>query len=167
MRILALLLISPLAASAQDISFNFNDGSTAAYPVSALRSAKFSGDDLHAFLWDGTILTGIRSFDPASFTTGLPPIKVDEAALTIYPNPTHDGLTLSFAVQATGQVKVEITDAKGAVVATIQNGTLPAGWHSMTWNGSGLSGTRLTAGAYQCRVIQPSGTSTQQVILQH
>lgn len=166
MRIPLLFLICPFAASAQDISFNFNDGSTTAYPVSAVRSAKFIGDDLHAFLWDGTVLTGIRNFDPASFTTNVPSVKQESAALVLYPNPTRDGLTVSFAVHAAGPTEVEIVDAKGAVVAEVQHGTLPVGTHTVMWNGAGLSGERVVAGVYQCRVVQSSGMSSEQVILQ-
>ena len=166
MRIAALFFICPIATSAQDISFNFNDGSMAAYPVSALRSAKFIGNDLHAFLWDGTILTGIRSFDPASFTTGLPSIRVDEAAFTVYPNPTRDHVTLSFTVNATGPVKVEVIDAKGAAIADVHSGTIAAGKQMMLWNGTDFSGQRVAAGPYQCRIVQRSGTTTQQVIVQ-
>lgn len=64
--------------------------------------------------------------------------------------------------QPADKVTVTVTDKSGAVVRTIDIGSLKAGVHSFTWDGSMTDGTAAPDGAYNVSIAASSG-STQLV----
>lgn len=64
--------------------------------------------------------------------------------------------------QPADKVTATITDSSGAVVRTIDIGSLKAGVHSFTWDGSMTDGTSAPDGAYNVSIAASSG-STQLV----
>ncbi len=50
-------------------------------------------------------------------------------------------------------VRIEIVDETGAVVKTIDLGSLAAGEHNFEWDGNGETGATLQAGGYTARVV--------------
>ena len=59
----------------------------------------------------------------------------------------QDSTTLSFTLSQQVPVRVEI-DSQGVVVATLLDTQLPAGQHSLAWDGTDGAGTQLPDGAY-------------------
>jgi flagellar hook assembly protein FlgD len=59
----------------------------------------------------------------------------------------QDSTTLSFALSQQVPVRVEI-ESQGVVVATLLDTQLPAGQHSLAWDGTDGAGTQLPDGAY-------------------
>jgi flagellar hook assembly protein FlgD len=47
---------------------------------------------------------------------------------------------------------VVVYDVQGKTVKTLVDGTLPAGTHTITWDGTGDAGNRMASGIYFCRV---------------
>jgi len=68
----------------------------------------------------------------------------------VYPNPFNTAANISFGVPATGNVTAEAFNLLGQKVATIFNGFVSAGEHTLSWDASGLASgiyfVRLTFG---------------------
>jgi hypothetical protein len=69
-----------------------------------------------------------------------------------YPNPFNPATTIRFALPRTEQVTLKIFDVRGREVATLVNEKMPAGEHSVNFNGqrlaSGIYFYRLRAGEF-------------------
>ncbi|HTP79036.1 MAG TPA: endo-1,4-beta-xylanase [Bacteroidota bacterium] len=69
-----------------------------------------------------------------------------------YPNPFNPTTVISFELPVSSDVRLRIYDLLGSDVATLANGSFPAGTHQVTWNaGSNPSGVyfyRLDAGNF-------------------
>jgi hypothetical protein len=69
-----------------------------------------------------------------------------------YPNPFNPSTSIAFALAKTGEVKLQIFNALGQNVATLVNGKMPAGSHSVTWDArnvpSGIYFYKFEAGAF-------------------
>ena len=84
---------------------------------------------------------------------GLPTaLSVEPAA----PNPTRGRSVLRYALPERADVRVEVLDVLGRQVAVLAEGDRPAGWHSVTFDGSGLP-----SGVYVVR-LQAGGRAVAQ-----
>ena len=70
----------------------------------------------------------------------------------IYPNPVSDVAIISFMLETSGSVSVQVFDLSGRLITTIANGLFPAGHYQMEWDASnvieGLYIIRMSAGEY-------------------
>jgi len=73
-------------------------------------------------------------------------------ALEARPNPSRGVTTLAFELEAGSDVSVEVFDATGRRVASLLEGALTAGRHSVSWDGRDLAGREVAAGVYLVRV---------------
>ncbi len=74
-----------------------------------------------------------------------------EGALVLgpnHPNPFNPGTTIDFSMAEAGHVTVSIVDLEGRRVATLLDEILPAGDHSVVWNGRDDGGRRAASGMY-------------------
>ena len=71
-----------------------------------------------------------------------------ETTLTAGPNPFNPTTTLRFALASSEDVRLEIYNVRGERVATLINGTLPAGAHAVRWFGRTETGSRAASGVY-------------------
>ncbi len=88
----------------------------------------------------------------------------------IYPNPFNPLTTLSFSLKETGHVCIEIFNIKGQKIKTLENRTIEAGNHSISWNGKDQVGDNVPSGIYFTKFDNdsPEGgryTSIKKVIL--
>lgn len=77
-----------------------------------------------------------------------------------YPNPFNPTTTISFGVPTTANVTVTIYNQIGAQVAVLANGTMEAGYHTLTWNAAGLA-----SGMYLCELRSPGFTMVKKLLL--
>ncbi len=68
------------------------------------------------------------------------------------PNPAAASSTISFYLPATATVRLGIYDVQGRTIRSLVEGRLPAGLHSVTWNGMTGEGTLGAAGVYFYRL---------------
>jgi hypothetical protein len=82
-------------------------------------------------------------------------------ALTSYPNPSTGQTTLSFDLPRAGRAVVAIYDVGGRIVATLHDGAIEAGRHTLTWDGR-ARGRALAPGVYRAVVTtdQAGGATT-------
>lgn len=67
-----------------------------------------------------------------------------------YPNPFNGAVILPIALPESAPVRLTVVNVLGRTVATIDRGVLPAGKHSILWNGDAASGiyfARISVGS--------------------
>ncbi len=100
----------------------------------------------------GTITTndvGVKDAAPAAFSV---------AQNT--PNPFNPSTTISFSMPQAGNVTIAVFNTAGQKVATVSNGFMPAGSHSVVWDAS-----KFSAGVYFCTVSTGNFSKTLKMTL--
>jgi hypothetical protein len=85
----------------------------------------------------------------------------------VMPNPIARHASFSFELYRTGHVTFSLYDVTGRRVARLVNATLPAGVHSVAWNGVSDGGTRLASGVYMYEVAMGADRLSRRMILVH
>ena len=104
--------------------------------------------------WMGSACEGPSTSNATATTPGTPPPPrpSDEAGSTIrvYPNPASGSIRLVIEVAGSGSraVLVRLFDMNGHWVATLANGTYPAGTNQTTWGRVGRDGHVVAPGYY-------------------
>jgi hypothetical protein len=75
------------------------------------------------------------------------------------PNPFSTTTALSYVVPRHCRVTVRIFDVAGREVMTVLDSPVPAGWHRVEIDGSGLS-----SGIYFCQMSAPEFTATRKLV---
>ena len=65
-----------------------------------------------------------------------------------YPNPFNPETTIRYELPANGEVIVKVYDLTGRLVKVLLNATLPAGSHTVHWDGTDFRGNQVAAGIY-------------------
>ena len=81
------------------------------------------------------------------------------------PNPFPQKTRFNYLLARGGDARLVIYDASGRVVRTLVNGRLPAGEHSVTWNGHDEKGQLCAQGVYFFDLITGSGKLTGKALL--
>ena len=68
------------------------------------------------------------------------------------PNPFRESTTIRFALPEMSVVKIRVFSILGQEVATLANGTMGPGIHTVAWSGRDREGRALAAGMYFCRM---------------
>jgi len=98
--------------------------------------------------------------DTISFTitgTGISPAPSRLLELTVTPNPFVSAASISFELSEPGFTSVAIYDLAGRIVCVLAEDGMPAGKHSVQWNGVNDSGVPVSPGLYFCG-IRSGGT---------
>ncbi len=81
--------------------------------------------------------------DPAADHAGL--------RLSIRPNPATAGTSVLYRLERTADVRLEVVDAAGRCVRTLETGARPAGDRAARWDGRDADGRAVPAGVYWVR----------------
>ena len=65
-----------------------------------------------------------------------------------YPNPFNPTTEITFALPKAETVKLSIYNTNGQLIRTLVNGFYSEGFHSVMWNATDESGSRVTSGMY-------------------
>ncbi|MDO9067665.1 MAG: Ig-like domain-containing protein, partial [Deltaproteobacteria bacterium] len=68
------------------------------------------------------------------------------------PNPVKSNAEFRFGLAREGEASLEIFNVLGQRVKTLFNGQLPAGSHTVKWNGCDEDGRKVSSGVYVCRL---------------
>jgi len=77
-----------------------------------------------------------------------------------YPNPFNPSTEINYTLEKSGNVTLKIYDSLGSLVATIVDGFMRAGKHSVKFNAKDL-----TSGVYFYRIETDNFTSTRKMLL--
>ncbi|MBN1999205.1 PKD domain-containing protein [candidate division KSB1 bacterium] len=84
-----------------------------------------------------------------------------------FPNPFNPGTQISFTVAQKRNILLQVFNAGGQYVATIQNGVLDAGRYCRIWNGTDDKGGMVPSGIYFCRFDAGGQTKIIKMTLMH
>lgn len=81
------------------------------------------------------------------------------------PNPFAISTTLSFSLAKPGPVELAIYSVDGRRMATLEDGTMAAGPHTVRWSGTDSSGKSVRPGVYFARLRSAEGRFTRTLVL--
>jgi hypothetical protein len=82
-----------------------------------------------------------------------------------YPNPFNPTTEISFALPNAADVELSVYNLLGQKVTTLVNGAMPAGNHSVTWDGTSESGGSVASGIYFYRISAGSFNETKKMMM--
>lgn len=81
------------------------------------------------------------------------------------PNPFRQASVISYQIPAPGDINLEIYNASGQLVKTLQSGFQEAGMHSITWDGTNNDNQTVNSGVYFYRLRTADTTETKRMVL--
>ena len=118
-----------------------------------IASIDVSGDFTGTFYVDDVRLVAMRP-DP-----GVTAVEEDGEALPTapmlgqnYPNPFNSATVIGFSLPEPGEAQLTVYNLAGQEVATLAQGELPAGVHTIRWDGRNDDGRELASGLYLYRL---------------
>ncbi|HXV13949.1 MAG TPA: HYR domain-containing protein [Candidatus Krumholzibacteria bacterium] len=103
-----------------------------------------------------------------------PPVPLDQPEVVtvnttglkaIHPNPFNPQTTVTFSLVSSGLVRIAIYDVRGKLVRRLADTVMPAGDHSVAWNGVDDGGRTASSGVYFVRMIAGSYTETRKIVM--
>jgi subtilisin family serine protease len=85
--------------------------------------------------------------------------------LAASPNPFNPRTEVSFSLDARSRVTLSVYDVAGKLVSRLVNGELPAGEHSVLWNGRDGGGRPVASGVYFLRLEADGRWAVRKVAL--
>lgn len=128
-----------------------------------------SFDDAAHVAWANTLNGGedvyYARITPSSIGVDEISINSDFLSVKNYPNPFSDMTTLSFSLKRQTMLSIEIVDIMGRKVKNLLSKELEIGDHTVTWDGTSESGSRLTEGFYLYRIKTENNSATKKILL--
>lgn len=85
--------------------------------------------------------------------------------MEVHSDPASAGAVVTFSLATEEDVRVSVYDIRGRLVATVEEGRLPAGHHSVSWKGSDWSGKRVATGVYLVSVTIGVDSTVEKVLV--
>ena len=82
-----------------------------------------------------------------------------------YPNPFNPSTEIRFSLARASDVRLDIYDIMGRVVATLIQEPMTAGYHKVTWEGKDNVGQRVTSGVYFYRITAGEFVATKKMVV--
>jgi len=101
---------------------------------------------------------------PSGAVLDVPNLRTSELEARVWPHPFVDRVHLDFALPASASVRMAVYGVDGRAVADLGTSTLPAGRHTVTWDGHARDGRPAGAGLYFLRVQGPGIALTRSVV---
>jgi hypothetical protein len=82
-----------------------------------------------------------------------------------YPNPFNPSTNIRYSIPTAGNVTIEIYNSLGQLVNTIVNQYQESGTHNVVWNGTDMSGQKLSSGIYIYKLNTNNYVSSKKMVL--
>ena len=126
--------------------------------TSNLKDVKMIGNVAFAVGDDGTIMKKVTG-------TGTISHEVNEAGLTVSPNPSTDANEITFTLSKSENVSIEIYDMNGRFIHSVFSGELNAGSHRIANPMIARNGDHPQHGVYIIKLLAGNTVSTAKMIL--
>ena len=110
------------------------------------------------------LVVGSETF-AESVSAGQDRLPVAFALGASYPNPFASTTSFSLALPREASVELTVYDVTGRRVRTLHSGALSAGRHTVSWNATDESGSRVAPGVYFAKMSSDGFTGSQKVVL--
>ena len=82
-----------------------------------------------------------------------------------YPNPFNPTTQIEFSLPVASHVDLIVFNVLGQEVKSVINGEMPAGYHTVTWDGISSTGNSVSSGVYFYRLEAGSFVETRKMML--
>jgi hypothetical protein len=82
-----------------------------------------------------------------------------------YPNPFNPTTKMEIAVPKAAMVEIVVYNILGQKVRTLTNEVVPAGYHTIEWNGKSDAGSIVPSGVYFMRMVSGSFTKVNKLLM--
>ena len=82
-----------------------------------------------------------------------------------YPNPFNPATTIGFQLETKSAARIEVFDVRGRFVCELLNRSMPAGAHSIDWDGRDRSGKLVGSGIYFYRLTANGHSEAKKMML--
>ena len=117
---------------------------------------------------DGDTAAG-AFFGPRPVRSGVfdaGPAGLKRPVLAVHPNPTRGRMAVRYAVPHPGRARITIYDATGRMVRRLLDGPIPAGLHTIHWDGRSDRHARVPNGVYLLKFETNTLVVTRKIVLQ-
>jgi hypothetical protein len=122
------------------------------------RTAKFP-TDYAAF--DGRDLTPMGPIEQQPVGVAVAPsVQPGFALRAVYPNPARSLANIAFSTQRDAMISIDVFDVAGRRVATLFDGRVADGEHTVSWNSAGMP-----SGVYHVRLTGPAVLASKKVMI--
>ena len=153
----------PLSAGVAALLLSADPGATPIQVRSALRSTASQAMSPDNDLGWG-IIDALAAIDHLQVTAVAGP-PAPARLLGNWPNPFNPSTTLAFALDASAEVTLRIHDSRGRIVRELVSGRLPAGTHSVVWDGRDAQRAAVASGVYLARLHAAGGIHSKKLLL--
>jgi len=117
--------------------------------------------------WGGDAVAVVLDPGLSSGPTGIEGVtgRADARLLGNSPDPFRRETTVAYELGALTRVRVSIYDVAGRLVRVVVDGRMPAGRHSVRWDGTDTGGARVAPGVYFCRLDSALGPAAEKMVL--
>jgi hypothetical protein len=136
------------------------DGTKIVFSVSSPSDNPYSSSDMYSLY--------IMDFNPDALvksTAVAEALPVGFAISGNYPNPFNPSTTIDFSLPASGQASLAVFSVTGQKIRELVSGSLPAGRHSVVWDGRDQNGSAVSSGVYISRLMMNDKTTTNRMLL--
>jgi hypothetical protein len=104
----------------------------------------------------GYVEPGLTSID----NTQKMHTPTDHKMLQIYPNPFNPETKIHYILKESSDVKLSVYNINGQIIKELVNKSMPAGEHTVKWNGKNLYSQEVSTGVYIAKIEMgtPSGS---------
>jgi hypothetical protein len=165
--ILGVTLLLSSINHAQNIHFNYTNGSSANYNLEDVRKITFDPDVMNLYLRDGSIyswnVSTIENFNYEETSSNIQELlnNVNAWNISVSPNPTNTILNIHFNLPKADEVLIGLFDMKGKLILEKNLGSKAAGEYQEI-----LDLTNIPQGTYICRTSGIQNIITKKVIKQ-
>jgi 3-phytase len=150
----------PLNATFPTGAFVCHNGSSSPYPDELVRWGDIAaglGLNIDTGYWDPRRV-GLTGVEPRPQVTAA-------NVLLASPNPMQRLSTLNFSLAHDQVVRLSILDIEGRQVRRLQDGTLPAGLHALTWDARDERAALVRPGIYMARLELETGPAVSRKLV--
>lgn len=126
----SLLLLATNAAQGQTLIVNLGSNATETYMLTDVRSITFPSGQMSVNFNDATSaawpIAEVRSYAFGDLTTGVEGHGMAQAELRAYPNPSNGVVHISLSRMGAEHARVDLVDLTGRSLELVYNGALPA-----------------------------------------
>ncbi|MBN1290495.1 MAG: T9SS type A sorting domain-containing protein, partial [Candidatus Latescibacteria bacterium] len=117
--------------------------------------------------WFGTD-NGVSRYTGEIITTSIDETEHSPESIPLiktYPNPFNPSTTIEFTLPESGFATVTIYSLAGQKIRELTADFLPAGTHTLLWDGKDTNGREVSSGIYITRMQAGNHTATGRMVL--
>ena len=161
--LLFIIFFYSLGLKAQNLTVTLTNNSTASFPITSIRSIKFSNSTMILNELNGTVTTwaiaDINNYDFSSMVGLNDQATVENSSLQLFPNPSSNLVNIEFFGVQVGKIVIDIIDVNGKPIQEVYRGD-HQGKQTYQWFSNSIKGI------FYCRITMDHKTITKPVIIQ-